>query len=464
MKRTLSAFIVLLLLVSLLGLTGCGKTVTFGEWTDNELYQNIPAMVVDNTVIGTAEDYGVGNYVLTVSGTSLENYKDYLKLLEKKGFEKYVDNGETGINSTVYTATYTKEDIVLTVSHMVNVHKTYFSAVSAEGTNLSPHVFKENADTTVIDGAKTTLYNLQTDGNAFLIQLKNGHFIMNDGGSATYATKILELMIELTPEGQKPTVDAWFFSHEHADHAYLLKQFYKDTTLADSINVEAVYYSEISQAIAAELYGASNDVGVVSTYVAALKNSAGEIPPLYRPHAGERYYFNDIVIEVPYTQEQCPMEEYEGDLNGSSLWLMYYIEGQKFLLNGDTERNNVNGAAAMYDQEYFDVDIMAVFHHGHNIHAGTETYFNAEVLVYPSWGVYNTRWGSLAINANNIMMDAAEEAVSYLEGSVKYTFPYEVGTYEVLENWYPEKTAEAYESNGEYAAATKEDRTYLETK
>lgn len=142
---------------------------------------------------------------------------------------------------------------------------------------------------------------------------------------------------------------------------------------------------------------------------------------------------------------------------------MYYIDGQKFMLNGDTERNNVNGAAAMYDQEYFDVDIMAVFHHGHNIHAGTETYFNAEVLSYPSWGVYVQRWGPLAIHANNIMMNAAEEAVSYLDGSVKYTFPYEVGTYEILENWYPEMTAEQNEANGEYAAATKEDRTFLDT-
>lgn len=463
MKRIISVSIAMLLLVSLLALTGCGN-VTFGDWTDNELFAKIPALVVDRTVVSSADDYGLGNYVMTVSGTSLENYQEYLKLLQRKGFDKYVDNGENGINGTVYTATYTNDDVVLTVTHMVNLHKTYLSVAAAEDTKLSPHVFQENADTNVISGAKNVMYNLQSDGNAFLIQLKNGHFIMNDGGNAKYAEKIVELMEELAPAGEKPTVDAWFFTHEHGDHAYLLKQFYKDLKMSDRINVEAVYYSEISQATAAELYNATHDVGVVSTYIAALKNSAGEIPPLYRPHAGERYYFCDIVVEVPYTQEQVPATEYEGDLNGSSLWLMYYIDGQKFMLNGDTERNNVNGAAAMYDQEYFDVDIMAVFHHGHNIHAGTETYFNAEVLVYPSWGVYSKRWGPLAIHANNIMMNAAEEAVSYLDGGVKYTFPYEVGTYEVLDNWYPEMTAEQNEANGEYAAAKMEDRTFLDTK
>lgn len=469
MKWTKKA-IVLLLVICTVALAGCsasslfGGDPTFAEWTKAEPFKEVPAMVYTGTHISDAENFGAKNYLLTVSGTSLNQYKEYLALLEKNGFTKYGDNGPDGIDGSVYTAYYTKGELVLTVSQMVNVHKTYITA--KEGATLSPHIFEENPSTAVpaIDGMKTTVYNLQTDGNAFLIQLKNGHFIMNDGGSVEYLEKIVELMEELTPAGQKPTIDAWFFSHEHGDHAYLLKQFYKDMFMPDRVNVEAVYFSEINPDIAASVYGGSNDAGTISTYVAALRNSAGEIPTLYRPHAGDRYYFSDIVIEIPYTQEQTTLEEMEGDLNGTSLWMMYYIDGQKFLLNGDTERNNVNACDVLYGQEYFDVDIMAVFHHGHNIHAGTETYFKAEVLTYPSWGVYNTRWGPLAIHANNIMMDAAKEAVSYLDGGVKYTFPYEVGTYEVLENWYPEKTAEQNEQNGEYAAAKKEDRTYLETK
>lgn len=462
MKRT-KTLVALLLLVSLMMacFAGCGKAPTFGEWTDNEVFQNIPAMVVEGTHIGPVEDYGDKNYQVAISGTSLSDYQDYLKLLDRKGYDKYVDNGENGINGTVYTTTLTKDTLGVVVTHMVNLNKTYVSA--KDGMTLSPHVFEENADKTMLPDAKTTMYNLQNDGNAYLIQLKNGHFIMNDGGSAPYMENIITLMEELAPAGEKPTVDAWFYTHEHGDHAYGIKQFARDAFMADRVNVEAVYYSEISQATAATLYAATNDVGTIGTYIAAMKTSEGEIPTMYRPRAGERYYFNDVVIEVPYTQEQCPVMEYEGDLNGSSLWLMYYIDGQKFMLNGDTERNNVNGAAAMYDQEYFDVDIMAVFHHGHNIHAGTETYFNAEVLTYPSWGVYNTRWGDLAIHANNIMMNAAEEAVSYLNGSVKYTFPYEVGTYEIMENWYPMMTAEQNEQNGEYAANTKEERTFLDT-
>lgn len=466
MKWTKKA-IVLLLVICTVALAGCagslfGGDPTFAEWTKAEALATVPAMVYSGTHISEASNYGAKNYLINVSGTSLTQYKEYLALLEKNGFTKYADNGPDGIDGSVYVAYYTKGELVVTVTHMVKVHKTQITA--KEGGTLSPHLFKENADPTVIDGMKTTMYNLQCDGNAFLIQLKNGHFIMNDGGSAEYAEKIVELMEKLAPAGQKPTVDAWFFSHEHGDHAYGLKQFYKDMFLPDRINVESVYFQEINPETAAAVFNGAHDTGVVSTYVAALRNSAGEIPPLYRPHAGDRYYFSDIVIEIPYTQEQSAPDEIEGDLNGTSLWMLYYIEGQKFLLNGDTERNNVNGADAMYGQEYFDVDIMAVFHHGHNIHAGTETYFKAEVLTYPSWGVYNTRWGPLAIHANNIMMDAAREAVSYLDGGVKYTFPYEVGTYEILENWYPQMTAEQNEQNGEYAAAKKEDRTYLETK
>ncbi len=430
-----------LLLVSMLAtLCGCfRRNVTFGEWTENELYQNIPAMYYEGNVIGEVEDYGDGYYVLSVSGTSLENYNDYLKLLGKKKFEKYYDNGENGLNGTVYTATYTKDNLSLTVTHMVNLHKTYFSV--KEDATFSPHLFKENAST---EGnkpdAKTTLHMLQVEGNAFVIQLKNGHFICSDTGTQPYMQKNIEYMESLVPAGEKPIVEAWFFSHDHNDHTNGLKEFMKDPSLSNRVIVESVYFSELSDATAAQLYGGSTEVGTVTSYTAALKNSEGKVPPLYRPHAGERYYFNDIMIEIPYTQEQIPFMEYEGDINGSSLWMKFYIEDQTFLLNGDTERNNVNGAAAMYDQEYFDVDIMAVFHHGHNIHAGTETYFQAETLLYPSWGLFNNRWGDLAINANNIMMADAEEAVSVLNGTVVVEFPYTLGSYKVLDTWYPDET------------------------
>ncbi len=430
----------ILLLVSLLAtLTGCfGRTVTFSEWTDNELYQNIPAMVYDNTIIGEVEDYGDGYYVLPISGTSLENYQEYLKLLEKKKFEKYYDNGE-GLNGTVYTATFSKDTLSVTVTHMVNLHKTYLSV--KENATFSPHLFKENADTSGNKpGAKTTLHMLQVEGNAFVIQLKNGHFICSDTGTQYFMQKNIEYMESLVPEGEKPVVEAWFFSHDHQDHTGGLKEFMRDTKLSSRVIVESVYFSELSDATAAQLYGGSTEVGTVSTYTAALRNSAGEIPPLYRPHAGETYYFNDIVIEIPYTQEQIPFLEYEGDINGSSLWMKIYIEGQTFLLNGDTERNNVNGAAAMYDQDYFNVDIMSVFHHGHNIHAGTETYFKAETLLYPSWGLFNNRWGDLAINANKIMMADAKEAVSVLNGHVTLEFPYTLGSYKVQENAWPDLT------------------------
>ena len=48
MKRT-KMLVALLLLVSLVMacFAGCGKAPTFGEWTDNEVFQNIPAMVVE---------------------------------------------------------------------------------------------------------------------------------------------------------------------------------------------------------------------------------------------------------------------------------------------------------------------------------------------------------------------------------------------------------------------------------
>ena len=79
--------ILVLLLLAILMLTGCGKddgVKTFADWTDNKLFQNIPALYNEGNRIGEATDYGDGTYVITINGTSLEQYQSYLATLEDR--------------------------------------------------------------------------------------------------------------------------------------------------------------------------------------------------------------------------------------------------------------------------------------------------------------------------------------------------------------------------------------------
>lgn len=485
-RKTASVVLTALMVLSMvLSMAGCsvggGDGESFADYVNaSDAFWDVPAMLVDGTYISDSASYGNGCYILTVSGTELSDYQAYItKLVSEDGFTKFVDNGENGLGSAVYTTTLTKSvedgesDLELTVWHIVKAHKTYVSAksVKAGKLNLSQHLFADNKESTDPDiaGAKTTLSMVQPTstipknkvnsidygvysrigGECYVIQLKNGHFIVEDSGEATSEVKLLEYLEELSG-GKKPIIDAFFITHEHSDHCYGLRNI--ANSYSSRVSVEGVYFSETDSAVNMMTKTAT---GTVVTAASKLKTSDGKTTPVYRTHVGERYYFNEVTIEVPYTQELLPLDEYAGDQNGASSWFLHYIEGQKFLNFGDTERINIAAVAAIYDDEYMDVDIMNSAHHGHNIYAGTENYNQAETVLYDSYGLFSTTWGAIAITANMNLQASAKECVSYLNGTVVLEFPYTVGSYEVLDTWYPDITnARIEEIRETYKAAT----------
>jgi beta-lactamase superfamily II metal-dependent hydrolase len=52
----------------------------------------------------------------------------------------------------------------------------------------------------------------------FIFRTKAGKLVVIDGGHTQETENLLHALAELTPEGEVPTVDAWFLSHLHGDH------------------------------------------------------------------------------------------------------------------------------------------------------------------------------------------------------------------------------------------------------
>lgn len=460
MKKIIALLLTIACAVSLLACGGLGgeeattapQIETFAEYTDLEIFQDVPAFAdMRRVTIRDADDYGDGYYVLALTGAFPAEFKEYLKILESAGFTKLADNGATGIDKTVLSGYYRRGDLTLHVAFSSLEITTYISATKA-ACEVSPHLTNSPAFTEgIIEGAQTTLYMQQVPeyGNCYVIQLKNGHFIVNDGGWEGDLRTLLDWLQEMAPEGQKPVVEAWFVSHEHEDHNSILRDAVNMYDVADRVAVEGVYVSMVREELK-QITGATN-IGKTTVYRSYLKNSAGEMTPIYRPHLGDRYYFCDITVEVPYTQEQLAFRNYVDNLNPSSTWLMYNIEGQKFLLAGDAEEVNMKQVAEMYDPSYMDVDIMNAHHHGLNTYTENLGYFQTQTLLYSTWGVYSIYWPA-DCRENNLIMQKkhCEEYVSYIEGGVKLTFPYTVGSYEILEPWYPDTSSSLIERQAQW--------------
>ena len=199
------------LIVATISLLGCGNSKekevqeqTFAKWTEEEIFHQVPLLETEKSKIGEVVHYGAGNYVVNVDGTDLTDYKEYLSVLETAGYKKYADNGEEGIEGSVYTTTYTKETLAVTITHLTAMNKTYISA--SHELELSEHlIYQEKYKDGLKEGAKTMLSMMQlnNNGSSFLIQLKNGHFIMNDGGYYKDMASLFDYMETLVPEGEK---------------------------------------------------------------------------------------------------------------------------------------------------------------------------------------------------------------------------------------------------------------------
>jgi len=396
-------------------------------------WSNVAPTIIDVTRF---TDCGAGNYNLEKANTTYEDYCTYLATLENKGFTKYamnvLDSVENNTASGVWNATYTKEEMVMTVIYVAKTNKTYIAV--GKDLPLSEHLlYQAKYIEGNKEGAQTTLHmpELHTYGDSFIIQLKNGHFILADGGMSQDTQYLLDYLEELVPEGEKPVIEAWFISHGHNDHIGILCAFDKTPEYTQRICVEGVYFSEPFcydstkwDVIESGLRGALN-----------CRTSSGAVTPIYRPQTGQRYYFNDITIDILYTHEQLSVDIYKNDFNESSTWLLYTIEGQTFLHAGDTGEQSISVVKNSYNQAYLDFDVMATFHHGQNVYNSYVDYFKYKTVLYTTF-VTDSQTANLNTDANNRMKQNAlendGEYTSWGEGTKILTFPYVVGASQTL--------------------------------
>lgn len=414
------------------------STETFAAWTDIEEFRTVPSLVTDHSMIGEAADYGDGHYIIDVDGTTVEDYLAYLDTLEEAGFKKHSDNGEDAMEGHAMTASYTKDELTVTVSQAVNLEKTYISA--STNIQLSDHLIYSDAYLDgVEEGAKTKFHMLELNDNgaSLIIQLKNGHFVIHDGGTSYDAPYLLDYLESLTPEGEKPVIEAWFISHAHGDHHGAILEIIDHEKWLDRIYVDGIYFVEPTEDyVGTTSYEAYAEMFILTRSYQLFTASDGGQAKYYRPQFGQRYYFCDMYIDVCLTPEQFPLEAYYSvDFNDTSIWLMNYIEDQKVLIVGDASYTGMNQSMNIFDESYFDVDIYAVSHHGINVYDYFTDFITVKTALYPNWRVGSlwqdgSRLAQEEENAN--LVASVAEAYSHENGTVVLTFPYKVGTAEVL--------------------------------
>lgn len=388
------------------------------DYTCDELYALIP----DLPGAGNPVDYGDGNYVRTVNNTDKSDYLAYCADLEGAGFTLYAAN-EEGFGDSVYNALYLKDDISVSVTFVAKIGKTYVSA--AKGKDIPDTlIYDANKVADNPKGSATTLHmvELYFFGNSFVFQLKNGHFIIQDGGTPC-ETRYLVDYLESLSGGEKPVIDAWFVTHPHRDHTGVLCNLTELPDVAERIFVNGIYFNEPSGTTMDFDSASRSDAAFMHRVCSCLQTTKGTAVPLYRPHTGERYYFNDISVDIIMSQEQLVSEKASGDINDCSTWCLFNIEGQKALLGGDGDVGGMDFIMEAYPGSFLDCEVFTALHHCHNTTNEFTDFFKKRTILVPC-----KTPPQMHPAENEHLRLSGEEWFLSGEGTRVLTFPYTVGT------------------------------------
>lgn len=415
-------------------LTGCTDN-SFASITDSEIFASVPVMSGENITFSDVKDMGGGDYQIWAYDTSLSEYQNYLTLLEEEGFKKYVDNGEDGLEGHVYTAHYLKKELLVVATYYTQMEDTMITV--SENTALSENlIYSEEYVANNKSGAKTTLtmQELYLAGNSFIFQLKDGSFIVNDGGDENDLPYLLDYLESLTPGGQKPVVEAWVVTHSHRDHMGVFVAFSQNATWSNRIYVENVYFTEASSVAHETTDAATSALTFYSKSIpSTFKNSEGKATNVYRMREGERYYFNDITMDVVYEQSMLAHEEWK-TWNATSTALMYTIDGQKVFMTADIDYECQMMLLDIFPDEYFDLTVYQTPHHGGNVYNQFSHHLTLGTVLYAGEASTERVVSGLQARWDQglYLQSKADETMGWKEGGVRLTFPYTAGTYERL--------------------------------
>jgi len=311
--------------------------------------------------------------VMKSVGTDAESYLEYRRSMENMGYTLYMENT---IGDNLF-ATYTSDELSVTAYYIENNRTT---RVVWESLGMLPDRKEDN----VYDTAKTVPTMLTgielAEGMSYVFRLEDNSFIIFDGGridpDEKAADDLMEVLRSQTPEGEKPVVAAWMFSHPHGDHLGTFNYFV--LKYHDEVTIEEIYYN----------FANDEDIWAVDpqvldpTYYQKLgyhyweycsgyyffKHIEEYLPDVQRikPHTGDRYYIRNAEIEILGTiEDMLPKTIVSMGEGGNSQNVTYrvYLEGQSFLMLGDASENNCRMMVEQFG-DYMKSDVLQLAHHG----------------------------------------------------------------------------------------------------
>ena len=189
---------------------------------------------------------------------------------------------------------------------------------------------------------------------SYVIKTENGKLIVVDGGNTGDACSLLDFLYSLT-NGEKPTVDCWFITHSHTDHADALGEIMKNSF--DKIEIKQVVWHLIDD----DFFNKVQAPAYAKESTDIIEKMLGDA--VYVAEVGDKITVDNVEFEIIYVSE----DKFEYDLiNNTSMAFIMRAEGQKVLFLGDLAEEAGNRVLQMHSPEKLKCDVVQMAHHGQN--------------------------------------------------------------------------------------------------
>lgn len=308
---------------------------------------------------------------------TLEDYRTLVTGLQEKSLTIYTNNGENGIDGACYQTTLFDASYTVNVTYYSRTKDLYLTVEKYRP--LSPYQIAPTAIAKVTGTVfhmpeMPTVNGSYKFGECEIFQLSNGHFVIVDGAQEFSAEPTVEYLESLTPDNQIPIVDAWFLTHAHPDHSYCVWGIGRDEKLVSRIKVEGFYYTwpnDEGMKKESDYNDLMTQVSNINGALEKFKDTDGSVTPRYKLHGGMRFYFDELEVQVLFTQDQIRPSEYGNGFNDTSTSFKFIVHTQgyddtTFLIMGDASSAICKKLMKMYTANTLHTTFFQSLHHGSN--------------------------------------------------------------------------------------------------
>ncbi len=305
-------------------------------------------------------DIGNGATQICIENTNEKECMDYASLLEESGFEKYEERkipcgSEDDRTNLFYT--YIKADVHIFVSFCAPLRVVQITA-------KLPRPLAKKEQKTCKENAQMSITQCKIEGGmSYAVQLADYSFVLIDGGlyNKEDVQNLYKFMKEKTPQGKKPVICMWFFTHPDIDHVGLATGFIRD--FAKEVEIQAFAYQFPKSDKVELLY---QDEDIIKTNIEKLEESIRLYCPnssVYTLYTGQVYNFCGAEAEILWTADMLFPHPALTANDLSAAFRFRFKGGKTALFLGDCMHFSCRQIAHTY-KDYLKSDILQVTHHG----------------------------------------------------------------------------------------------------